>query len=166
LGDEILTTLPKYILMQTSHKAFKHFTDNSDATTFVLLAGSMDKGAAKAHLEWMKEMTYQGRVYSVTLHYDEKFDDENLQICRAARVPGHNNMYVGHFTKIFCDRIRSNTASSEFLNKIAVLSYPEDDPLYDCLANNLANLRARARRRRILLSLRLCSRTIRASRLG
>ncbi|KAF3040565.1 hypothetical protein E8E11_000063 [Didymella keratinophila] len=143
LGDELVTTLPKYILTQTSHKAFKHFRDNPDMTTFVLPAGSMDEGAAKAHLEWMKEMTYQGRVYSVTLHSDEEFDDKNLQICRAARVLGLNNMYVGHFTKIFCDRIRSNTASWEFLNKIAALAYPENDPLYDCLANNLANLRAR-----------------------
>jgi len=51
LGDKLLTTLPKYILMQTSHKAFKHFTDSPDATTFVLRAGSMDEVAAKAHLE-------------------------------------------------------------------------------------------------------------------
>jgi hypothetical protein len=143
LGDKLLATLPRYILMHTSHKAFRYFTDRPDANTFVLPAGSIDEHAAKAHLEWMKEMTYQGRVYSVTLHSDEKFDDKNLQICRAARVLGLNNMYVGHFTKIFCDRIRSNTASYEFLNKIATLAYPENDPLYDCLANNLANLHAR-----------------------
>ncbi|KAF3040723.1 hypothetical protein E8E12_007294 [Didymella heteroderae] len=143
LGDNILATLPKYILMQTSHKAFKHFTDRPDATTFVLPAGSMDEIAAKTHLDWMKEMTYQGRVYFVTLHSDEKFDDKNLQICRAARVLGINNMYIGHFTKIFCDRIRSNTASYEFLNKIAALACPGNDPLYNCLANNLADHRVR-----------------------
>lgn len=143
MGDTGLSTVSKYVLMQCSHKAFKHFTDNPDANTFTLPAGSMDEAAAKAHLEWMKEMTYQGRVYSVTLHSDEKFDEKNLQICRAARVLGLNNMYVGHFTKIFCDRIRSNTASFEFLHKIAAIAYPENDPLYDCLANNLANLRTR-----------------------
>lgn len=143
MGDKLLATLPRYALMQTSHKAFKHFTDYPDAATFVLPAGSMEETAAKAHLEWMKEMTYQGHMYSVTLHSDEKFDDKNLQICRAARVLGLNNLYVGHFTKIFCDRIRSNAASYEFLNKIAALAYPENDPLFDCLANNLANLRAR-----------------------
>lgn len=143
MGDTGLSTVPKYVLMQCSHKAFKHFTDDPDANTFTLAAGSMDEAAAKAHLEWMNEMTYQGRVYSVTLHSDEKFDDKNFQICRAARVLGLNNVYVGHFTKIFCDRIRSNTASYEFLHKIAALAYPENDPLYDCLANNLANLRTR-----------------------
>ncbi|KAJ4374645.1 hypothetical protein N0V86_007518 [Didymella sp. IMI 355093] len=143
IGEKLLTTLPKYVLMQTSHKAFKYLTDNSDTNTFVLPADSMNEAAAKAHLEWMEEMTYQVRVYSITLYSDEKFDDKNLQICRAARVLGLNNTYVGHFTKIFCDRIRSNAASYEFLDKIATLAYPENDPLYDCLANNLASLRAR-----------------------
>lgn len=142
LGDKLLATLPKYVLMQTSQLAFKYFTASTGATAFVLPARSMDETAAKVHLDWMKEMTYQGRVYSVTLHSDEKFDDKNLQICRAARVLGLNNMYVGHFTKIFCDRIRTNATSFELLNKIATLSYPENDPLYDCLVNNLANLRA------------------------
>ncbi|KAJ4333867.1 hypothetical protein N0V95_009322 [Ascochyta clinopodiicola] len=143
MGDISLSTVPKYILMQCSLKAFKHFTESPDVTTFTLPADSMDADAAAAHLEWMKDMTYQGRVYSITLNSDEKFDDKNLQICRAARVLGLNNMYVGHFTKIFCDRIRSNTASYEFLSKVAAVAYPENDPIYDCLANNLANLRTR-----------------------
>ncbi|KAF2621342.1 hypothetical protein BU25DRAFT_238358 [Macroventuria anomochaeta] len=143
MGDISLATVPMYVLMQCSPKAFKHFSNNPDATSFTLPAGSMDANAATAHLEWMKEMTYQGRVYSVTLYPDEKFDDKNLQICRAARALGLNNMYVGHFTKIFCDRIRSNAASYDFLSKVAALAYPENDPILDCLANNLANLRLR-----------------------
>ena len=143
MGDASLATVPKYVLMQCSSKAWKHFTDNPDAISFTLPAGSMDATAATAHLEWMKEMTYQGRVYSITLHSDKKFDDKNLNICRAARVLGLNNMYVGHFTKIFCDRIRSNDASYDFLDKVAVLAYPENDPIIDCLANKLANLGSR-----------------------
>lgn len=141
MGDTDLATMPKYVLMQCTSKAFKHFTDDPDATSFTLPADSLDAAAATAHLKWMKEMTYQSRVYSITLHSDEKFDDRNLQICRAARVLGLNNMYVGHFTKVFCDRIRTNTASYEFSSKVVALSYPENDPIYDCLANNLANLR-------------------------
>ncbi|KAF9690759.1 hypothetical protein EKO04_011232 [Ascochyta lentis] len=143
MGDIALSTVPKYVLMQCSLKAFKHFTDSPDANTFILPADSMDADAAAAHLGWMKEMTFQRRVYSITLNTDEKFDDKNLQTCRAARVLGLNNMYVGHFTKIFCDRIRSNAASYEFLSKVAALVCPENDPIYDCLANNLANLRVR-----------------------
>lgn len=143
IGDIVLATVPKYLLMQCSMKAHKHFSDHPDATSFTLPAGSMDVDAAKAHLRWMKEMTFQSRVYSITLHADETFDNKNLQICRAARVLGLSSMYVGHFTKIFCDRIRSDLASFEFMSKVAALAYPENDPIYDCLANNLATFRMR-----------------------
>ncbi|KAH6633710.1 hypothetical protein C7974DRAFT_453215 [Boeremia exigua] len=143
MGETYLATVPKYILMQCSSKAFRHLSDNPDATSFSLPDGSMDVTAATAHLTWMKEMTFQGRVYSITLHSDEKFDDKNLQICRAARVLGLHSMYVGHFTKIFCDRIRSNNAVDGFLRKVVAAAYPDNDPIYDCLANNLANLRLR-----------------------
>lgn len=143
MGETVLATLPKYVLMQCSSKAFKYFSENPDVSSFHVPAGSMDAAAAKAHLEWMHDMTYQGRVYSITLNSDERFDDKNLQICRAARVLGLNNMYVGHFTKIFCDRIRSNAASDSFLSKVAAAAYPGNDPIYDCLANNLANSRLR-----------------------
>lgn len=143
IGDTTLATIPKYVLMQCSHKAFKHFTNNPSSTSLDLPANSMDTAAAAAHLKWMEEMTCQSRVYSITLHSDEKFDDKNLQICRAARVLGLNNMYIGHFTKTFCDRIRSNTASYDFLAKAAASAFPENDPVYDCLAHNLAILRLR-----------------------
>ncbi|KAJ4993597.1 hypothetical protein SVAN01_00651 [Stagonosporopsis vannaccii] len=143
MGEIALAIVPKYALMQCSSKAFKYFSENPHSTSFHLPGSSMDIAAATAHLAWMNEMTYQNRVYSITLHSDEKFDDKNLEICRAARVLGFNNMYVGHFTKIFCDRIRSNTVSDGFLSKIAAAAYPENDPIYDCLANNLANLRLR-----------------------
>lgn len=141
LGEVFLGTVPKYAFMQCSSKGFKHFTKSPDANPLTLPAGSMNAEAASAHITWMREMTYQSRVYSITLHSDEKFDDKNLQTCRAARVLGLNNMYVGHFTKLFCDRIRSNSASYEFMSKVATLAYPENDPIYDCLINNLANLR-------------------------
>jgi hypothetical protein len=141
MGSTALAVVPKNVLMQCSNKAFKHFSEFPDATSFELPANSMDASAAIAHLEWMKEMTFQGRVYSLTLNSDEKLDEKNLQLCRAARVLGLNNIYIGHFTKFFCDRIRSNSASSEFLSRVATLAYPENDPIYDCLANNLAKLR-------------------------
>ncbi|KAJ4319511.1 hypothetical protein N0V94_003845 [Neodidymelliopsis sp. IMI 364377] len=141
MGSTALTVVSKNVLMQCSNKAFKHFSESPDAASFELPANSMDASAAIAHLDWMKEMTFQGRVYSLTLNSDEKLDEKNLQLCRAARVLGLNNMYIGHFTKFFCDRIRSNSASSEFLSKVATLAYPENDPIYDCLANNLAKLR-------------------------
>jgi uncharacterized coiled-coil protein SlyX len=139
LGTTRLITLPKYILMQCSAKAYRHFTDHPEATTITFPADSMDVEVAKAHLQWMDEMTYQGRVYSLTLNADQKLDVKNLKICQAARVLGMNNTYVGHFTKVLCDRIRSSNPSLDFMSHICELAYPANDPIFDCLANNLVN---------------------------
>ncbi|KAH7070612.1 hypothetical protein BKA63DRAFT_420194 [Paraphoma chrysanthemicola] len=139
MGDIQLAALPKFVLMQCSTKAHKHFTNDPSATSIVFPAGSMDAESAKKHLSWMNEMTYRGRVYSVTLNGDEKYDRRNLMICQAARVMGLNNTYVGHFTKVMCDRIRSNSSSTEFVAAICELATPENDPIFDCLANNLVN---------------------------
>ncbi|KAH7082315.1 hypothetical protein FB567DRAFT_448069 [Paraphoma chrysanthemicola] len=139
MGDFQLAALPKFVLMQCSTKAHKHFTNDPSATAIVFPAGSMDAESAKKHLSWMNEMTYQGRVYSVNLNGDEKYDRKNLMICQAARVMGLNNTYVGHFTKVMCDRIRSNTSSTDFIAAICELATPENDPIFDCLANHLVN---------------------------
>jgi hypothetical protein len=139
IGTVELATLPKYILMQCSAKAYKHFTDLPNATAIAFPVGSMDTEAAKAHIQWMHEMTYQGRVYSLTLNADEKFDTKNLKICQAARVMGLTNTYVGHFTKVLCDRVRSRNPSIEFMSSICELANPENDPIFECLANNLVN---------------------------
>lgn len=72
MGEVVISTVPKYVLMQCSVKAFKQFSESSDGPSFTLPAGSKDAGAAAAHLTWMKEMTYQGRVYSLTLRPNEK----------------------------------------------------------------------------------------------
>ncbi|KAH4187588.1 hypothetical protein HBI24_166480 [Parastagonospora nodorum] len=139
LGSASLMRLPKYIFMQCSSKAYKYFINKPDATSIIFSTGSMDVDAAMAHLHWMDEMTYQGRVYSLTLNADEKFDAKNLKICQAARVMGLNNTYVGHFTKVICDRVRKNNASTGFLSLICELAVPDNDPIFDCLANNLVN---------------------------
>jgi hypothetical protein len=139
LGEVKLATIPKYILMQCSDLALKYFESKPEATTWVFPAGTMDAEAVKAHLAWMDEMTYQGRVYSITLNTSPEHDHKNLQICRAARVMGLNNTYVGHFTKQLCNRIREGTASSEFMDMVCELAYPKNDPIFECLANNLVN---------------------------
>ncbi|KAI4665896.1 uncharacterized protein J4E78_003361 [Alternaria triticimaculans] len=139
LGETKLATIPKYVLMQCSGKAYKHFTANPDATSWSLPAGSMDADAATAHLKWMDEMTYQSRVYSVRLQTETVYDKKNLHICRAARVLGLNNTYVAQFTKQFCDRIRAQDVSFEFMDLLCQLAYPENDPVFDCMVHNLVN---------------------------
>jgi hypothetical protein len=138
VGSAKLATLPKYVLMQCSEEAYKHFMKNPDADS-INFPVSMDSDAAKAHLQWMLEMTYQGRVYSLALNNDDKFNEKNLKICQAARVMGLSNTYVGHFTKAMCDRIRLNNYSMEFVSQICDLIYTDNDPIFACLANNLVN---------------------------
>lgn len=137
LSETKLATLPKYILMQCSTKAYKHFNDNVDATSMTFPEGSMEAEYAKLHLSWMDEMTYQGRVYSVTLNAE--LDSRNVKICQASRAMGLNNTYVGHFTKILCDKIRTNTTSMGFMSMICEVANPDNDPVFECLVNNLAN---------------------------
>jgi hypothetical protein len=139
MGATKLATLPKYVFMQCSAMAYKYFTNLPNASSMTFPAGSMDAEAAKAHIQWMCEMTYQTRVYSVTLNGDEKFDVKNLKICQAARVMGLANTYVGHFTKVLCDRVRSSNPSVEFMSSICELANPDNDPIFECLANNLVN---------------------------
>lgn len=143
LGDVKLTTLPQYILMQCSSKAMDYFTANPQATSWSLPEGSMDADAAKIFLSWMHEMTFQGRVYSVTLNTSPTKDDKNLRICRAARILGVNNIYIGHFTKQFCDRIRAKDISYATIRAICEQWVPDNDPVLDCLANNLVDWKIR-----------------------
>ncbi|KAF2023174.1 hypothetical protein EK21DRAFT_105448 [Setomelanomma holmii] len=138
-GSMKLATVSKFVLMQCSAIANEHFTQNPGETSIAFPQGSMNPEAAKKHLSWMQEMTYQGRVYSVTLNAEERHDTKNLKICQAARVMGLNNTYVGHFTKVLCDRVRSNKYSLEFISTVCELAYPSNDPIFDCLANNLVN---------------------------
>jgi TolA-binding protein len=135
VGTTRLATIPKYILMQCSERAYKHFTKDQNATSITFPVGSMDVDATKAHLRW----TYQGRVYSLALHTDERLNEKNLKICQAARVMGLNSIYVGHFTKAMCDRVRSNNCSPEFVSQICELAHTGNDPIFDCLSNNLVN---------------------------
>ncbi|EDU39534.1 Tropomyosin domain containing protein [Pyrenophora tritici-repentis] len=139
LGGIEVMTIPKYLLMQCSVKALVYFEANPDATSWDFPAGYMDADAAKVCLTWMDEMTFQGRVYSINLSAMPNHDKKNLHICRAARVMGLNNTYVGHFTKQLCDRIRNHEVSYEFMDMVCELVYPENDPIFDCLANNLVN---------------------------
>jgi hypothetical protein len=48
-------------------------------------------------------------------------------------------MYVAQFTKQFCDRIRAQDVSYDFMDLVCQLAYPDNDPVFDCLANNLVN---------------------------
>ncbi|KAF2686019.1 hypothetical protein K458DRAFT_416387 [Lentithecium fluviatile CBS 122367] len=90
----------------------------------------------------MQQHCVVGKVFSISLNH-EHTDERNLNIVRAARVLGLNNTYVGHFTRQYCDKIREHDLNYELMGTIATLAYPGNDPIYDCLANNIANQRKR-----------------------
>ena len=142
MGDVTLATLPKWLLMQCSHKAFKHFTESPKASTLDFPPNSMHPAATTKIFKWMDDMTHRGGNFSVSLFFDDKADDKNLHITHAARTLGLHNMYVGHFTRTYCDRIRAGI-SIELMAKIVELSYPENDPIYKCLVDNIAYHRFR-----------------------
>jgi hypothetical protein len=142
MGDVTLATLPKYLLMQCLNTAFKHFTNNPKASTLDFPPNSMHPAATAKIFKWMEDMAHRASNFSMSLYHDDKADEKNLHICRVARVLGLHNMYVGHFTKTYCDRIRVGI-DIELMSKMVELAYPENDPIYKCLADNIAYHRYR-----------------------
>ncbi|KAG9198753.1 hypothetical protein G6514_009617 [Epicoccum nigrum] len=142
MDDVTLTTLPKYLLMQCLNRAFKHFTDSPKASTLDFPPNSMHPAATAKIFKWMEDMAHRAGNFSMSLYHDDKADEKNLHICRAARVLGLHNMYVGHFTRTYCDRIHVGI-DIELMSKMVELAYPENDPIYKCLADNIAYHRYR-----------------------
>jgi hypothetical protein len=140
IGDKILGSVPKYMLMQCSYTANKHLTDNPIATSITFPENSMDISAAQGHMDWMNQHCYVAKVFSIELNV-ENDDVKNLNIVRAARVLDLNNVYVGHFTKKYCDKIRRDDLSWKLMELIAALVFPKNDPIFECLANNIAQQR-------------------------
>jgi hypothetical protein len=142
MGDITLATLPKYFMMQCSHKAFKYFTDSPEASTLDFPANSMHPAATAKIFKWMEDMAHRGGAFSISLFHGEKADEKNIHTSRAARVLGLHNMYVGHFTRTYCDRIRAGI-TLDLMAMIIHLSYPENDPIYKCLVESIAYHRIR-----------------------
>ncbi|PVH98271.1 hypothetical protein DM02DRAFT_630397 [Periconia macrospinosa] len=140
IGSTKIGMVPMGMFMQCSELANKHFTENPLTGTISFPEGSMTVKAASAHLEWMNEHTYNKKVWSLQMSRTNP-DRENLEIVRAARVMGLHNMYVGHFTRSYCDMIRDGMPSYELMDLIVELAYPENDPIFDCLVFNLVNRR-------------------------
>ncbi|KAJ4360785.1 uncharacterized protein N0V89_001352 [Didymosphaeria variabile] len=143
IGNDTVASLPKYMLMQVSSKAFNHWTANPTALTIKFDAGSMTKEALNIHLEWITMHTHCSRVYSVSLK-PENSDRYNLEIVRCARVLGLHSMYMGHFTRLYCQKVRDGP-TDELIALIEELAYTDDEPIFDCLANNMAMQHSKAK---------------------
>jgi hypothetical protein len=142
MGNETAAVLPKYIFMQVSSKALKHWTDNPSAQTIKFEAGSMTKDALSVQLEWITMHTHCNRVFSVSLK-PENADRYNLELVRCARVLGLHPMYMGHFTRMYCQSVRDGP-SKKLIALVEELAYTDDEPIFDCLANYLAMQHSKA----------------------
>ncbi|KAK7180004.1 hypothetical protein PSPO01_14003 [Paraphaeosphaeria sporulosa] len=141
MGNETVAAVPKYVFMQVSFKAFKHWTDNPNAAAIRFEGGSMGKDALNVVLDWMTMHTYCKSVFSIKLR-PENSDRQNLQLVRCARVLGLHPMYVSQFTRGYCEQVRYGP-SKELVALIEELVYTEDDPIFDCLANCMAMERSK-----------------------
>ncbi|KAL1600546.1 hypothetical protein SLS60_006932 [Paraconiothyrium brasiliense] len=143
MGNETAASLPKYMFMQVSSKAFNHWTANPSALTIKFDAGSMTKEALNIHMEWITMHTHCSRVYSVSLK-PENSDRHNLELVRCARVLGIHSMYMGHFTRLYCQKVRDGP-TDELVALIEELAYTDDEPIFECLANNMAMQHSKAK---------------------
>lgn len=143
MGNETVAALPKYIFMQVSHKAFAHWSKNPNAQTIKFEAGSVTTQALNIQLDWITMHTHCNRVFSITLK-PENDDRFNLELVRCARVLGMHGMYMGHFTRLYCQKVRDGPAK-ELVALIDELSYTDDEPIFDCLANHLAMQQSKCR---------------------
>jgi hypothetical protein len=144
MGPEAIGTVPKAMMMQCSYMAKEHFTNNANASS-ITFTEPMSKKAAQQHIRWMNELIFSEKVFSVSIDLSGApgADRYNLEVIRAARVMGLNNIYVGHHTKHYCAKIREEALSHDLMSHIVQVHYPRNDPVFECLANNLVMQRQR-----------------------
>lgn len=134
LDNKMVATVPKYGFMHVSLKAFKYWNENPNATSMKFEAGAFTLDALSIQLEWITMHTYCNKVFSVNLK-PEAGDRQNLELFRCARALGLHPMYMGHFTRMYCDQIRKGP-SFELIFLIEELTWDDADPIFECLANN------------------------------
>ncbi|KAF1968285.1 hypothetical protein BU23DRAFT_602331 [Bimuria novae-zelandiae CBS 107.79] len=143
VGNQAVATLPKYMFMQVSPKAFKYWTENPNATSIKFQKGAFTIGALEIQMEWITMHTYCNKVFSVTLKQGNG-DRHNFELIRCARALGLHSMYMGHFTRLYCQQCRDGP-SPELVDLIEELSWDETDPIFECLANNMALQHSKAK---------------------
>lgn len=134
LGTQDVVVLPKYIFMQVSPKALKHWKENPNADSMIFPSGAFTKKALDIQWEWMTAHTQCNKVFSVTLKQDGN-DRHNLELVRCARALGLDSMYMGHFTRKYCEQIRDGP-SPDLVALVEELAWDETDPIFECLAHN------------------------------
>lgn len=144
LGGVPIQGIPKKMLMQVSEMANDFFTKQPRANQIYLPANSMAMAAARELMAWVSDVCTSPKEFSVKLRFLSNTSDadaQNIAIMSAARYLGMST-YVRHFTRHYCDEIRRQMLS---LDTIALIEkfFAVDDPVFECLVNNLAHHRSK-----------------------
>lgn len=138
IGNEQVRNVPKYMFMAASPRARTFFLQNPKETYMPFDAGEITAVVAAKVRDWLVNMGSSKRVFSLKLHGNIV---EDLAFRRDCILLGMDK-YVAHFTRQYCDKIRKGFPS---LDDIAVMETfaTREDAVWDCLCNNLANMRVR-----------------------
>lgn len=138
VGNETLRGFSRNMFMAASPKIRNYFTENPNETYIAFPAGSIAVPVLNILRDYFRAMGTQKTVFSLKLRYNWQQD---LVIRRDCCYLGMDK-YVAHFTRQYCDKVREGFLSHENIGLI-VKNTNDDDPLFNCLANNLAVLRRR-----------------------
>ncbi|KAF2788357.1 hypothetical protein K505DRAFT_421163 [Melanomma pulvis-pyrius CBS 109.77] len=144
LGEVPIQGVPKKMFMQVSEMANNFFTKQPHANQMHIPANSMVIAAARELMAWVSDVCTSPKEFSVKLRFLSNTPDadaQNIAIMSAARYLGMST-YVRHFTRHYCDEIRRQMLS---LKTIALIEkfFAVDDPVFECLVNNLAHHRSK-----------------------
>ncbi|KAF2652985.1 hypothetical protein K491DRAFT_695139 [Lophiostoma macrostomum CBS 122681] len=138
IGNKQFHGVPKHMFMYVSPKVKAFFDDHANESYLSLKEGQVAPAVMQVIVDWLKNMCTSPKVYSLKLRGDTMQD---LAIRRDCYYLGMEK-YVAHFTKQYCDKVRSGFPS---LENIALIekSTGDDDTLFRCMSNNLAVARVK-----------------------
>jgi hypothetical protein len=140
-GRKNLGTVPEHMYRQCSSTGNALLVQTPTTDSLTVAEGSADEGALVKIIDWLNDICHSR--YFRMISFREAEDLENLELCRATRVLGLNDRYVGHITRRFQKRIRDTVPSTELIASITNLAGPGNDAIYDVLVENMAYRRRR-----------------------
>jgi hypothetical protein len=140
-GSKNLGTVPEYMYRQCSSTGNALLTKIPTTDCLTVAKDSANEGALVKIIDWLNDICHSR--YFRMISFTETEDLENLEFCRAARVLGLNDRYVGHITRRFQKRIRDAVPSKELITSITKRAGPANDDIYNALVDNMAYRRRR-----------------------
>jgi hypothetical protein len=138
IGKQPVRNVPKRMFMYLSPTVNTFFQENRQATYMALPERSIAVPVMDLLNEWMTDMVSNPKTWSLKIRENPLVD---LAVRRDCAYLGMGQ-YVRHFTRKYCDKVRDGFPGYDMITQIEK-NTADDDALWVCLANNLANLRVR-----------------------